>query len=156
MPRALILIISLLAAPAPLTACKSSPPEPKPDEPHTQPTKDTPTTPDDIGTDVGTDAGSTAATVDGAEVYGRVCVTCHGKTGDGKGLEQELFSFATPADEWKNGPSVAGILKTLTTGVHETSMQPFPQFDDDEKRAVAEYVLELREDLIAADETGEQ
>lgn len=88
----------------------------------------------------------------GEQVYGRVCVTCHGPEGDGKGLEQELFSFATPAEQWKNGPTVGGILATLDQGVHQTSMQPFPEFGPLERESVALYVLQLREELLAEGE----
>ena len=90
---------------------------------------------------------------DGAEIYGRVCVTCHGKDGDGRGLEMELFGFGAPEAEWTNGPSVEGILMTLQDGIHETSMKPFPEYGEAARRAVANHVLELRESLTDEDET---
>jgi mono/diheme cytochrome c family protein len=85
---------------------------------------------------------------DGAGIYNRVCVTCHGRTGDGRGLEQELFPFDAPEERWTHGPTVEGILTTLEDGIHETSMQPFPEYGEVERRAVAKYVLELREALL--------
>lgn len=94
-----------------------------------------------------------AKIVSGEEIYGHVCVTCHGKTGDGKGLDQELFSYGAPEAKWTNGPTVDGIQKTLTQGVHATSMKPFPQYGEAERIAVAQYVLELREKLQKAEQT---
>ncbi len=81
---------------------------------------------------------------DSSEVYSRVCVTCHGKKGDGRGLEIELFSFGSPEEEWSNGPTVDGILLTLEDGVHDSSMRAFPDLSDADRIALAEYILELR------------
>lgn len=89
--------------------------------------------------------------MDGAELYGRICVTCHGAAGDGKGLGQQLFSFGTPEDQWKNGPTLEGITKTLAGGVHGSSMKPFPDFNEEQLGALAEHVLGLREALLAAE-----
>lgn len=86
---------------------------------------------------------------DGQALYERVCVTCHGPRGDGQGLEQQLFSFAAPESDWKNGASVDGVLVTLADGIHETSMQPFPEFGEVERRAIAAHVLSLRATLLA-------
>ncbi|MFU8804909.1 MAG: c-type cytochrome [Bradymonadaceae bacterium] len=83
----------------------------------------------------------------GQDLYERACMTCHGKTGDGRGLEQELFGFGAPVEAWTHTPSVEGILLTLHDGIHETSMQAFPDFHEAERQAVALYVLELREEL---------
>jgi len=87
---------------------------------------------------------------DGEELYGRVCITCHGKTGDGMGLGQQLFGFDTDAAKWKNGPTDAGILTTLADGIHETSMKPFGEFSETERKALAGWVLGLRKELLAA------
>lgn len=84
---------------------------------------------------------------DSSEIYSRVCVTCHGKKGDGKGLEIELFSFGSPEEEWSNGPTVDGILLTLEDGVHDSSMRAFPDLSDADRVALAEYILDLREAL---------
>ena len=140
-----------------LVGCKSSSEKTEvPDEPQTQPTvAEADAAPPPVA-DAGTstdDAGPVEA--GGEEVYERVCVTCHGKTGDGKGLGQQLFGFDTPANEWKNGPSVDGILITLEAGIHDTSMKAFPDYGDVERRAVAEYVLLLRAQLLQARESAE-
>lgn len=92
----------------------------------------------------------------GAEVYARVCVTCHGKSGDGRGMEMKLFGFDEPAEKWTNGPTVEGIVKTLDQGIHQSSMKPFDDYSEGDRRAVALYVLELRERLLDAetDEPG--
>lgn len=92
---------------------------------------------------------------DGATIYERVCVTCHGKTGDGTGLEQKLFGFDAPVEEWTYGPSVEGIMTALNEGIHETSMKPFPEYGEAERRAVAKYVLELRETLLESSPESE-
>ena len=85
----------------------------------------------------------------GRAMYEQVCVTCHGKTGDGTGLDQQLFSFAAPEEEWKNGASKDGIIITLAQGTHDSSMQSFAQYREKEREAVADYVLELRASLLA-------
>jgi len=117
--------------------CKSAPPAAdQPEPPATRPDSST------------SDAGKPdIAPLDGAELYGRVCVTCHGTDGDGKGLEQPLFSFGSPEQDWKNGPTVEGILTTLSEGVHDTSMAAFPGYGEAERRALATYVLSLRAEL---------
>lgn len=132
MTRHIIALFALLVtscATKPPTHHDATPPPPPPDEVQT-PTEPAVTPPD------------------GEELYGRVCITCHGPRGDGTGLEQELFSFGSPTDQWTNGPTVDGILTTLGEGVHDTSMQAFPEFGDVERRAIAAYVLELRADLV--------
>lgn len=85
---------------------------------------------------------------DGEALYEQICVTCHGATGDGMGLEQQLFSFGAPEDQWKNGATIEGILTTLSDGIHDTSMQAFPQYGEPEREAIASYVLELRARLL--------
>ena len=84
---------------------------------------------------------------DGSEVYGLICVSCHGKSGDGRGLEIQLFSFGAPEEEWSNEPTVDGILRTLEDGIHDSSMRAFPEYRDVDRVKLAEYVLELREAL---------
>lgn len=88
----------------------------------------------------------------GAQVYKQVCVTCHGRTGDGRGLEQELFGFDAPANQWTNGPTLEGILQTLDEGIHDSSMTSFADYREEDREAVARYVLELREFLVIKNE----
>jgi mono/diheme cytochrome c family protein len=150
-----ITIVALLGLVLPLTACKKSgepeTPEqpsttaPQPEEPEDEPEEPAEKTKADAGAADSADAA--VKIVSGEAIYGHVCVTCHGKTGDGKGLEQQLFSYGAPESKWTNGPTVEGIMKTLQTGVHESSMKPFPQYKKAERRAVAQYVLGLREKL---------
>lgn len=92
---------------------------------------------------------------DGEAIYGRMCVTCHGKTGDGAGLEQKLFGFDTPVEEWTYGPTLEGIMTALNEGIHETSMQAFPEYGEAERRTVAKYVLELRAALLESSPESE-
>lgn len=82
-----------------------------------------------------------------SEVYAEACVDCHGEDGDGDGTVEQGFSFGSESDEWTNGPTVDGILITLDDGIHDTAMQEFPQFLDDDRVELAEYVLELRYEL---------
>lgn len=86
-----------------------------------------------------------------SEVYQEGCVSCHGERGDGQGTEQEAFSFDTPATEWTNDPSIDGILQTLEYGIHDTAMQQFPRLTNDDRVALAQYVLELRLELKGED-----
>lgn len=88
----------------------------------------------------------------GAQVYKQVCVTCHGRTGDGRSLDQELFGFDAPADQWTNGPTLEGILQTLDEGIHDSSMTSFADYQEEDREAVARYVLELREFLVIKNE----
>ena len=83
-----------------------------------------------------------------AEVYDEACASCHGDDGDGQGYDEVTFSYATPADEWTNGPTVDGILDTLEDGIHDSAMQEFPQFKDADRVELAEYVIDLRYALI--------
>ena len=89
---------------------------------------------------------------DVSELYGAVCVDCHGEQGDGAGYLEDGFSFASPAEEWSNGPHVDGILRTLEDGIHETAMRDFPQYKDSDRIELAEYILDLRRALNSADE----
>lgn len=82
-----------------------------------------------------------------SEVYAEACVVCHGERGDGKGTEQQTFDFSTPADDWNNAPDVDGILETLEYGVHDSAMQAFPRLTNDDRVALAKYVLDLRYQL---------
>jgi len=100
--------------------------------------------------DESTTQNEVAKATHGAEVYGRVCVTCHGKSGDGRGMEMKLFGFDAPAEDWKHGPTVEGIKKTLVDGIHDSSMKSFDYYSEGDREAVALYVLELRERLLEA------
>ena len=90
-----------------------------------------------------------------SEVYAEACVACHGERGGGDGTEEEGFSFDTPADEWTNGPTVDGILKTLDDGIHDTPMQQFEQFTNEDRIELAEYVIDLRH-ALKGDEDDER
>ena len=83
-----------------------------------------------------------------SEVYAGACASCHGDDGDGRSEVEETFSYATPADEWSNGPTVDGILDTLEDGIHDSAMQEFPQFKDADRVELAEYVIDLRHALM--------
>ncbi len=83
-----------------------------------------------------------------SEVYAVACVSCHGDKGDGDGAQQEGFGFDTPANEWTNGPTVDGILQTLEDGIHDSAMREFPQFTNQDRVELAEYIIDLRHAAI--------
>jgi mono/diheme cytochrome c family protein len=134
-----------------LGACKRSAQEKDDETPTEEPSTAAQVAEESAGeaepSDAGPSADAASEPVSGEAVYSRVCVTCHGETGDGQGLEQKLFGFDAPESEWTNGPTIEGIEKTLQEGIHATSMKPFPEYGEAERRAVAEYVLQLRENL---------
>lgn len=77
----------------------------------------------------------------GAQVYEKKCVMCHGK--DGVGDTKAGKMMKTPdinVAEWKNGKTVAELMKTLREGLGK-----MPKYEgklsDEELNAVAEYTV---------------
>lgn len=77
----------------------------------------------------------------GAEVYTKKCVMCHGK--DGVGDTKAGAMMKTPnitVVEWKNGKTVADLVKTLHEGLGK-----MPKYEgklsEEELAAVAEYTV---------------
>lgn len=91
---------------------------------------------------------------DAADLYGAMCAACHGEDGDGNAPIPDAFSFATTAALWTNGPTVDGILLTLEDGIHHSAMRSFPEYQDFDRVALAEYILDLRR-ALAVDEEDE-
>lgn len=100
------------------------------------------------------DSGSVAAVSveKGKEVFmGKgACFTCHGEQGKGDGPQAATLavkprSFDAPVGEWKNGPTMEGIMKTLNEGIPpKYVMTPYKQqLSEDERKSVAKYVLKL-------------
>ncbi len=88
---------------------------------------------------------------DASELFEAVCADCHGEAGDGDAPIEAPFSFATPAQEWTNGPTVDGILITLEDGIHDTAMREFPEYKNVDREKLADYILELRYALLGQD-----
>jgi len=77
----------------------------------------------------------------GAQVFDKKCVMCHGK--DGVGDTKAGKMMKTPdinVEEWKNGKTVADVVKTLRAGLGK-----MPKYEgklsDEEIGAVAEYTV---------------
>ena len=91
---------------------------------------------------------------DGAALYARHCLHCHGLTGDGEGptaaflyprprdYRHGLFKFTSTESNQK--PTRADLRRTLRHGIDGTSMPTFSaQLTDPEMEAVIDYVLYL-------------
>ncbi|TGL60646.1 c-type cytochrome [Leptospira sarikeiensis] len=79
------------------------------------------------------------------------CNTCHGETGAGDGpaaasLNPKPRNYKAPANQWKNGPTEAGVLKTLNNGIPSNPVMASYKFLGDEKlKKVAKYVVYLNQ-----------
>jgi mono/diheme cytochrome c family protein len=83
----------------------------------------------------------------GKATYGIYCVACHGERGAGDGsaaarLNPRPRNFST--DEFRQGSGVTQIFETLGKGVPGTAMVKFTNLSEDERWALAWYVLELK------------
>ena len=90
----------------------------------------------------------------GKEVWEQAkCWECHGKTGKGDGekaaglKDDEEFTIV-PADltsgQFKSGPAVEDIYRTITTGLSGTPMPSYrDSFSDEDRWALAYYILAL-------------
>jgi len=90
----------------------------------------------------------------GKEVWEQAkCWECHGKSGKGDGekaagLKDDLGFTMVPADltsgQFKSGPAVEDIFRTVTTGLSGTPMPSYRDaFPDEDRWALAYYVLAL-------------
>jgi cytochrome c oxidase cbb3-type subunit 2 len=86
----------------------------------------------------------------GKEVYGRRCVGCHGKNGDGNGpaatfmYEQRPRDFTLGQFKFKHTPTGiptdGDLLRTITRGVRGTAMPAWHELQDKDRLAVIQYV----------------
>jgi mono/diheme cytochrome c family protein len=86
----------------------------------------------------------------GKESFEMTCASCHGEKGAGDGaaasaLNPKPRNFKAPASEWKNGPSLAGITKTLNEGIKGGSMVAYKHLGDETIAQIAKYVVHLHE-----------
>lgn len=89
----------------------------------------------------------------GAAVYEKNCLACHGMNGDGRGPAAALltpyprdyrpgtfkFKSSLPGEK----PLVEDIAHIVQTGVPGTGMKALPELSEDERQAVAHYVVYL-------------
>jgi mono/diheme cytochrome c family protein len=83
----------------------------------------------------------------GKAVFTINCVACHGPKGAGDGaaavaLNPKPRNYAT--DTFKNGDKPENIFKTLNDGLKDTAMVSFAHLPEQDRWALAYYVLELR------------
>jgi mono/diheme cytochrome c family protein len=89
----------------------------------------------------------------GAAVYARYCVQCHGVTGDGKG-EAAAYLLPRPRDyrrgifkftstTYGSKPIREDLIRTVRRGIRSTSMPSFSLLDPKDLEAVVDYVLVL-------------
>jgi high-affinity iron transporter len=83
----------------------------------------------------------------GKVVFKANCVTCHGQSGAGDGpaaqtLNPKPLNFKT--GKFLEGSSLENVFKTVTSGVHNTSMTSFGTLSKEDRCAVSIYVLSLK------------
>lgn len=75
------------------------------------------------------------------------CVPCHGPKGAGDGpaavaLTPKPRNYTT--DVFKNGDKVENVFKTVSEGIKDTAMVAYGHLPEQDRWALAYYVLELR------------
>jgi mono/diheme cytochrome c family protein len=84
----------------------------------------------------------------GRGAYGIWCIACHGTAGGGDGPTANALD-PRPRDfksqKFKQGARVDQIYSTLGKGVPGSMMKPFKSLSDEDRWALAYYVLELKE-----------
>jgi high-affinity iron transporter len=83
----------------------------------------------------------------GRGAYAVWCIACHGATGAGDGstaarLDPRPRNFRE--QKFKQGARADQVFQTLGKGVPGSAMQPFKNLSDEERWALAWYVLELK------------
>jgi mono/diheme cytochrome c family protein len=86
----------------------------------------------------------------GKEAFEMSCGSCHGEKGAGDGaaaaaLNPKPRNFKAAAAEWKNGPTIAGVTKTLKEGIKGTAMVAYGHLGDETIGQVAKYVVHLHD-----------
>lgn len=84
----------------------------------------------------------------GADLFAQNCASCHGEKGMGDGpaganLNPKPRNYKSPAKDWKNGPTVEGITKTLKEGIPGSGMVSYAHLGDESIKQLAEYVITL-------------
>jgi cytochrome c oxidase cbb3-type subunit 2 len=91
-----------------------------------------------------------ALLAEGAEVYARYCVGCHGEAGDGRGPAADMLlvkprDFTKGIFKFRSTPSGSlptdeDLYRVITRGVYRTSMPEWSLLGERERLAVVEYV----------------
>jgi mono/diheme cytochrome c family protein len=84
----------------------------------------------------------------GKASFAKNCVACHGPNGEGDGklaknLNPRPRNFLT--EPFQNGPGVDKVFETLSNGRPGTAMVAFRGLPEEERWALAYYVLSLKE-----------
>lgn len=92
----------------------------------------------------------------GKYVYDTFCVGCHGIKGDGKGPASEFLNpkprdFVSAQYKFTSGPSGSlptdeDLLRTVTNGLHGTSMPSWKLLPEDDRKAVIQYIKKFSEE----------
>ena len=89
----------------------------------------------------------------GEAVYLAYCATCHGESGDGKGvtqLDRPARAFRDGGFSFGNTPEA--VFRTVSSGIGGTPMPGFATvLDEEQRRAVAAHVLSLGPEQVAID-----
>ena len=94
-------------------------------------------------------------TTDGAALYEKLCASCHGKTGDGRGRASR-YVFPKPRDlrhdpfrlvsTLSRNPSRNDIYRVLEKGIPGSSMQSWETLGDKKLELLVQRVIQLRTD----------
>jgi mono/diheme cytochrome c family protein len=86
-----------------------------------------------------------AATAEsGKALYGQLCVSCHGQTGDGKGPMVVASKGAIKVPPFAKGKDSKAVLQVILKGKPGTMMQGYEgQLDANKRKALLQYVLSL-------------
>ena len=76
--------------------------------------------------------------IDVQRLFGTYCASCHGTQGQG-GLVEGARNFQSLAD-WKKGPKITDIYRTITDGLPGTQMRAFSNLPPWERLALGHYI----------------
>lgn len=83
----------------------------------------------------------------GKALYAKNCMACHGEKGDGNGPAGKMMK-PKPRDfreaKFVNGDKPENIFKTIAEGLPGTAMAPFKALSEEDRSALAHYVLSLK------------
>ena len=91
---------------------------------------------------------ASAAVLDkGKALFNLNCAACHGEKGDGMGpagavMNPKPRNFAK--DAFKQGDKFEDVVKSITTGVPGTAMVAYGHLSEDDRKAMAHWVLSLK------------
>ena len=108
---------------------------------------------------IDSDPDRNPALVRGETLFRNACASCHGKAGDGAGpaashlltsprdFRTGVYKFrSTPTGEF---PTEIDIIRTISQGIHGTTMPPFGHMDRGDAQAIVAYLRDIyRRDLV--------